>query len=195
MDDIVRQAMAKWPRVPACYGWLGLDARGHWWMRDARTQALGPFPTLDAPATPGARGSRLTHEKLVAFIGRNYAADEAGRWFFQNGPQRVFVALEATPWIWHLHAGPDPSGPPTVRAHTGAEAGPVHASYLDEAGRLYLHTALGFGLLESADMLRAADALDAGHWPPPQPRKTSASTPPRKNSTTTKKNSPASSFG
>ncbi|MFZ9138137.1 MAG: DUF2946 family protein, partial [Hylemonella sp.] len=24
MDDIVRQAMAKWPNVPACYGWLGL---------------------------------------------------------------------------------------------------------------------------------------------------------------------------
>jgi hypothetical protein len=30
MDDIVKQAMAKWPNVPACHGWLGLDARGHW---------------------------------------------------------------------------------------------------------------------------------------------------------------------
>ncbi len=27
MDEIVRQAMAKWPSVPHCYGWLALDAR------------------------------------------------------------------------------------------------------------------------------------------------------------------------
>ena len=23
MDDIVKKAMAKWPDVPHCYGWLG----------------------------------------------------------------------------------------------------------------------------------------------------------------------------
>ncbi|MEG1326098.1 MAG: DUF2946 family protein, partial [Janthinobacterium sp.] len=34
MDDLVKQALAKWPNVPHCYGWLGLDARGHWRMRD-----------------------------------------------------------------------------------------------------------------------------------------------------------------
>ena len=32
MDDIVKQALAKWPNVPHCYGWLGLDARGNWYM-------------------------------------------------------------------------------------------------------------------------------------------------------------------
>ncbi len=41
MDDIVRQAMAKWPNVPHCYGWLGLDERGNWYMRDDRVQAAG----------------------------------------------------------------------------------------------------------------------------------------------------------
>ena len=41
MDDIVKQAMAKWPNVPACSGWLGLDARGQWYLRDAAAQALG----------------------------------------------------------------------------------------------------------------------------------------------------------
>ena len=86
MDDIVRQAMAKWPNVPDCHDWLGLDARGHWYMRDDRVQAAGPFPEV--------KGSLLRHDKLVAFIGRNYAADERGCWFFQNGPQRVFVELE-----------------------------------------------------------------------------------------------------
>ena len=53
MDDIVRQAMAKWPNVPHCYGWLGLDARGGWYMRDDRVQASGPFPH--------SRGSLLRH--------------------------------------------------------------------------------------------------------------------------------------
>ena len=45
MDDIVRQAMAKWPHVPHCFGWLGLDARGDWYMRDDAAQAAGPFPS------------------------------------------------------------------------------------------------------------------------------------------------------
>ena len=36
MDDMVLAALKKWPNVPACRGWLGLDARGQWWMRDDR---------------------------------------------------------------------------------------------------------------------------------------------------------------
>src|SRR3954470_11953753 len=83
MDDIVRQAIAKWPNVPHCWGWLGLDARGNWYMRDGRAQAAGPLPP--------SRGAVLRHEKLVDFIQRNYDAAELGRWFFQNGPQRVYV--------------------------------------------------------------------------------------------------------
>ena len=98
MDDIVRQAMAKWPNVPDCYGWLGLDTRGNWYMRDDRAQSLGPF----AGGVAGAKGSLLQHDKLIAFINRNYLADEQGRWFFQNGPQRVYVELAATPWIWRV---------------------------------------------------------------------------------------------
>ena len=62
MDDIVRQALAKWPNVPHCYGWLGLDARGNWYMRDDRTQAAGSFPA--------AKGSLLRHDKLIDFIQR-----------------------------------------------------------------------------------------------------------------------------
>ena len=44
MEEIVLQAMKKWPNVPDCYGWLGLDARGHWYLRDASVQAEGSFP-------------------------------------------------------------------------------------------------------------------------------------------------------
>jgi hypothetical protein len=87
MDEIVRQAMAKWPSVPHCYGWLALDARGAFRMRDETAQRLHQ------------PGDIIRHTALLAFIYRNYAHDERGAWFFQNGPQRVYVDLEATPFI------------------------------------------------------------------------------------------------
>ena len=98
MDDLVRQAMAKWPNVPNCYGWLGLDARGNWYLRDDRAQAAGSFQS----GAPGSKGSLLQHEKLIDFIARNYMPDAQGQWFFQNGPQRVYVELQATPLIWRV---------------------------------------------------------------------------------------------
>ena len=151
MDDIVKAAMAKWPNVPDCFGWLGLDARGNWYMRDDRVQAAGAFPA--------SKGSLLQHDKLIDFIQRNYAADEQGRWFFQNGPQRVYVELESTPWIWRLQ----PDG--RVLSHTGSPV-QVRASLLDESGKLYLVTDLGLGLVHSADMMLAADRVEAGVWVP-----------------------------
>lgn len=155
MDDIVRQAMAKWPNVPACYGWLGLDARGQWYMRDERTQAAGDF----ASGQPGAKGSLLQHDKLIEFIGRNYLVDTQGRWYFQNGPQQVFVELAFTPWVWRLQ----PDG--RVLAHTGAVAA-VRRCVLDELGRVYLDTDLGFGLVHSQDVLLAAQLIEDGQWQP-----------------------------
>jgi hypothetical protein len=151
MDDIVRQAIAKWPNVPHCYGWLGLDARGNWYMRDDRTQAAGPFPQ--------SKGSLLKHEKLIAFIQRNYGSDAQGQWFFQNGPQRVYVELEATPWVWRLGAGFH------VSAHTG-QAARVRRSIVDEQGRLYLETDLGVGVVHTQDMGEASDAIEQGLWTP-----------------------------
>lgn len=162
MDDIVRQAIAKWPDVPDCYGWLGLDARGNWYLRDAQAQAAGPFPTLTGGANPASKGSLLQHAKLIDFIARNYEGDADGRWFFQNGPQRVYVELEATPLIWRVDAAPGWA----VTAHTGRSAR-VQRCVLDEQGRLYLHTDLGFGLVHSQDMVHAAEALEQG-WGVPE---------------------------
>ncbi|EYC49684.1 hypothetical protein AZ34_00475 [Hylemonella gracilis str. Niagara R] len=167
MDDIVRQAMAKWPNVPDCYGWLGLDARGNWWMRDDRAQAAGAFDS----GQPGAKGSLLRHEKLIDFIQRNYERDARGCWYFQNGPQRVFVELEATPWVWRLQqhaADTQPAGPVmpvSVRAHSGMSVECL-GCLLDEAGRLYLHSSLGLGLVHTQDMSLAADLVEAGQWQP-----------------------------
>ena len=151
MDDIVRQAIAKWPNVPHCYGWLGLDARGRWYMRDDAVQTAGPFPV--------SRGSLLKHEKLVDFIERNYECDPQGRWFFQNGPQRVYVELETTPLVWRLGPGSN------VTAHTGRSA-QLKASYVDQQGRLYLDTDIGFGLVHTLDVLQAADIIEQGEWLP-----------------------------
>jgi hypothetical protein len=151
MDNLVQQAMAKWPNVPDCYGWLGLDARGDWYMRDDQVQQQGTFKA--------SKGSRLLHDKLIAFIGRNYDYDTKGRWFFQNGPQRVFVELEATPWIWRLQ----PDG--HIQSHTGQEAR-MQRCVVDEHGRLYLETELGFGLVHTQDMLAASDLIESGLWVP-----------------------------
>lgn len=155
MDEIVKQAMAKWPNVPDCHGWLGLDARGGWYMRDDRVQAQGDFPQ--------AKGALLRHDKLIAFIGRNYLADAQGRWFFQNGPQRVFVALESTPWVWRLQAAGG-GGAPAIASHTGL-ATTADACLVDEAGHAYLATPLGLGRVHSQDMAVLADALEAHAWP------------------------------
>ena len=160
MDDIVRQAMAKWPNVPDCYGWLGLDARGNWYMRDDRAQAAGPF-ALDQGGNSASKGSLLKHDKLIDFIQRNYASDATGQWFFQNGPQRVYVELQATPLVWRVEAAPAFA----VAAHTGQPAR-VQRCLLDETGRLYLETDLGFGLVHTSDMAVAASAVEQGLWVP-----------------------------
>ncbi|HEX4329053.1 MAG TPA: DUF2946 family protein, partial [Burkholderiales bacterium] len=78
MDDIVAQAMRKWPNVPDVYNWLRLDERGRWRVRARDYENTGRFETIGNPA-------------VVEFIGRNYQPDDQGRWYFQNGPQRVFV--------------------------------------------------------------------------------------------------------
>ena len=153
MDDIVKQAMAKWPNVPHAYGWLGLDARGNWFLRDAAAQALGAFASGHA----GAKGSRIEHAKLIEFIQRNYDHDAQGQWFFQNGPQRVYVELEVTPWIWRVH----PDG--TVASHSGLSA-VARQAFTDESGRVYLECDLGFGLVHTQDMLHLAEGVECNLW-------------------------------
>jgi hypothetical protein len=153
MDDIVRQAMAKWPNVPDCYGWLGLDSRGQRWMRDDRVQARGSFQS----GLPDAKGSLLRHDKLIEFIQRNYESDAQGCWYFQNGPQRVYIELEITPYIWRIEDDF------AVVAHSGVMT-EVNKMLVDENGRVYLDTTRGLGLVHTLDVARAAQALEMGRW-------------------------------
>jgi hypothetical protein len=146
MDDIVKQAMAKWPNVPDCYGWLALDARGAWRMRDERAQHL------DLP------GDKVQQVALLAFINRNYGADERGCWFFQNGPQRVFVNLEATPYI----ARTDPTLGLTVQ--TGAAIVPG-AAYLTGTGSLIVVDGAIVAQVDDRDVVQLLEkmTIDGAH--------------------------------
>jgi hypothetical protein len=156
MDDLVLAALKKWPHVPAVYGWLALDARGDWYLRDEQAQAQAPFPHF--------KGSRIDHRRLIEFIGRNYLADTDGAWFFQNGPQRVFVELEAAPLV----AGVQQVGPDFVlTGHHGVALGAPDACLVDERGRLFVAVPVGLALLRSVDMLVAAEALEQAAWPAP----------------------------
>lgn len=122
VDDVVRQAMAKWPNVPNCFGWLALDRRGQWRMRNEYAQANK------------LSGEPIRHAALVDFIVRNYAHDDAGRWFFQNGPQRVFVELDYAPWVVRLSAE---GAPATFTTTTSAAFSPT-GCFVDEHGSVLL---------------------------------------------------------
>lgn len=150
MDDIVKQALAKWPNVPDCWGWLALDRRGNWWLRDATAQAQGAFPL--------SKGTLVEHEKLLAFIARNYEANAQGHWFFQNGPQRVYVELESTPMVWRVHSDG------RVIGHTHVLVQHVEYCLMDELGLTYLCCDGVLGIVHSQDMLHVADAVEAGIW-------------------------------
>ena len=153
MDAIVDAALRKWPNVPHCYGWLGCDARGDWYLRDERTQAEGAFPA--------SKGSRIEHAGLREFMARNYARDAAGCWFFQNGPQRVYVELEAAPWVWRVT---EAGSRLTLVSHTGIGAR-FESGWVDENGRLFIAADIGLGLVHSADVELASRAVEHGHWP------------------------------
>lgn len=135
MDEIVVKAMAKWPNVPHCFGWLALDPRGNWRMRDDYAQAKN------------LHGERITHTALLSFITRNYGCDEYGRWFFQNGPQRVFVNLEATPFIAHS----DPAQGFVL--HTGEPLPWVDSAWLTDTGNLILEGVGKIAQLDDRDLV------------------------------------------
>ncbi len=128
MDEIVLRGMAKWSDVPSVYGWLSLDRRGHWLLK----------------------GERVANPGIAAFFGRNYSSDDQGRWFLQNGPQRVYVALDYTPHIYRITSAP--GAVLTLASHSGAAVNAIHAAYIDDTGQLLLDTELGIGLIHDADL-------------------------------------------
>jgi hypothetical protein len=130
------RGIARWPRVPAVYGWLALDRRGNWLLREGEGGAFG----------------RIGNAALRDFIARNYAADDLGCWFFQNGPQRVYVRLAYTPLVMR-HDGTG------LVDHCGRAVRP-EAFFLDDEGSLLVLGPHGIGLLDDRDLARFADGAD-----------------------------------
>lgn len=159
MDEHVLAAMARWPDVPAVHGWLSLSARGQWRLHP-RGQGWG-VPDEEP-------GEAITSPQILAFIGRNYLGDGTGRWYFQNGPQRVYVRLDGAPWILSLQA--DAQGRPQLQTHTGIPYGPVTHWWLDPEGGLYAQSDAGAGLVADRDLgqvldtLRTADGQPLDDW-------------------------------
>ena len=133
MDEIVLRAQAKWPDVPDVFGWLALDRRGQWLLRNAELKSYEPIGNV----------------ALREFIARNYSSDSLGRWFFQNGPQRVFVRLAYTPLVVR-----------TSGAGFVDQCGRVfesRAEMLDEEGSLLLAGGNTAALLDDRDLAGFAD--------------------------------------
>ena len=124
MDVRVLRAMAKWPNVPAVYGWVTLDRRGRW--------------RLD--------GGLVRNRTTIEAISRNYAHDDNGRSFYQNGPQRAYVNLEYTPWVYVL------DGEGCLRTHTDASPAVLKGVWLDDEINLLLETEYGIGVVSDVDL-------------------------------------------
>lgn len=131
MDDSVIAAIARWPDVPDVYGWLSLDRRGKWRLRD----------------------EPIFHQGAIDFIGRNYDRDKRGAWCFQNGPQRVYVRLDYTPWV--LHVGDNNM----LTTHTGLAVQTLATVLLDERGNLLIGCEHGIGLVDDRDLALLLNAL------------------------------------
>lgn len=132
MEDWVRRALARWPNVPALYGWLSLDRRGRWRIR----------------------GEPISRPQIVETIDRNYAADEAGRWYFQNGPQRGYMALEYAPFVLRVSDSGD-----GLVTHNGLRVERPVSGWLDEEGAIGVVTEHGPGLVADEDLAWVLERL------------------------------------
>ena len=127
VDEIVARSLAKWPDVPAVFGWLSLDRRGNWLIK----------------------GERIGNTALREFIGRNYEADPQGRWYFQNGPQRVYVALAYTPLVVHYEGE-------RLLDHCG-RAFNATQGFQDDEGSVLFAGRPSVALLDDRDLAKFAD--------------------------------------
>lgn len=136
MEEWVLRAMQRWPNVPALFGWLGLDRRGRWLIR----------------------GEVISRPQIIETIDRNYAADEQGRWFFQNGPQRGYIELEYAPFVLRARGE-------ALITHTQLPIASVSGAFLDEDGALAFMTPHGAGVLDDHDLDWALQRLTQAGGP------------------------------
>jgi len=127
VDESVARSIVKWPNVPAVFGWLELDRRGNWRIK----------------------GEKIGNAALREFIGRNYECDAQGRWFFQNGPQRVYVRLACAPLVVHYEGE-------ALFDHCG-RAFQAREVFQDDEGSVLMRGENALALLDDRDLAKFAD--------------------------------------
>jgi len=143
VDELVRLGLARWPNVPDCFGWLALDGRGVWRIGQAR--------------------ETITHAATIEFIHRNYTSDLNGRWLFQNGPQRVYVDLDYTPYVWRVV----PMGEKwQLVSQDRAPAAPLEGIWIDDTGQFLLLAGTKIGVLHDHDSAWFLERLCNAHGIP-----------------------------
>jgi hypothetical protein len=136
MNSDVHAPPSRWPNVPACYGWLALNARGHWRL--------------------GEEGAEIVHHRvLIDFLNRNYAMTERGEWFVQNGPQRVFVKVIRAPYIVRLNETGE------WQTHTGLVVRQIIEALADTEGNAYMVCEHGLAGIDDLDLLSLLSTNEA----------------------------------
>src|SRR5690606_16424512 len=133
------------PDVPDVYGWLSLSERGEWRLHP-QGDALLPQHCIPEAHSPG---EAITNTTILQFMDRNYAVDSRGQWYFQNGPQRVYVRLDAAPYIFHTR---NENTEHCLRSHTGHDTASISGWWLTDDGKLYAQTNIGPGLVAGRDL-------------------------------------------
>ena len=131
-SEYLKRVMKKWPNVPKVFGWLKLNRKGEWLIKD----------------------QSISHRRLKKFLDGHYYSDRNGNWFVQNGPQRVFVELEYTPYILRLNNNV------TITTNNGLQVSYIKSFIQDELGNILISTNLGLGLVHDKDLFNIAIALD-----------------------------------
>lgn len=131
MQNELPLQFSNWPGHPEVHGWLRLSRRGDWFVK----------------------GQKVTHPRSLSFINAHYQSDPQGRWFFQNGRQRVFVQLAYTPYILRLN------GTDSFKTHTGLTINELKQVCLDDEGNLLFQTEFGIALLNDYDLPLVQDYL------------------------------------
>lgn len=149
MDQSVLDAIERWPNVPAVYGWLSLSRRGQWRLHPSGTASDGGF------------GESIQNQQILSFMDRNYASDNMGQWFFQNGPQRVFVRLDAAPLIVSVTGQPS-----QLMTHNGLPVQNIHRWIIDASGNLFLSCEHGAGCILDQDLELVMGALQTDDGTP-----------------------------
>lgn len=144
MDEAVIKAMGRWPNVPAVFGWLLLDRRGQWRLIQRDAPGFDPLQH--------ARGEAISSPAIIDFIARNYDADSSGRWFWQNGPQRVFVNLDAAPLIFRVFESAKDHEKRLLVTHTGYPVERIDDVRIDPLGQVFLRSEHGPGMIHDMDL-------------------------------------------